>query len=354
MKKIAILHPQIRVKWWAVKTLLLIWNHLKSKSNRVEFFTFALDRANCFEDLNKVLLIHNLNATWIKKFLSFFRIAFSLRKFDIVLAGNSPMHFVAVLAKILHPKLKIIWFLQNIPVYYLASNNSPLTIIKKYLEKLIISFLDKIIVNSSFIQDEVTKYFRKESEIIYPCIDTDFFVNNHQSLEENNTLFTYSRLVKWKNIELAISTYIELQKEFPNLKLIIGWDWEEKGKLIEISKFHQNIQFLWEIWPEEIKTNLQKCTVFLFTSLIDAFGLTILEAMSMEKSIVALACWWACEIIGNWDNWYLAKNNEEYIEYTRRLLNDKELREKMWSKWRDWATEHFSLEKMYNKVDEII
>ncbi|EKE28156.1 MAG: glycosyl transferase group 1 [uncultured bacterium (gcode 4)] len=353
MSKIAILHPHITIKWWAVKTLLEIAGHLKNVWDEVTFYTLDLNRNNCFPELSQGLSIKNLNAKWFNKIIWLIKLVFLLRKTDIVLAGNSPMHFVWVLAKIIHPSMKVAWFLQNIPVYYMDQNKWIFTSIKKFFEKIIIRYVDLILVNSSFIQDEVKKNFGKESEILYPSIDVDFFSNDHQSLEENNTLFTYSRLSKWKNVELAIKTYAELQKRYPGLKLLIWWDWEEKERLEELAQFFPDIQFLWEINQEEVKSYLQRCTVFLFTSTIDAFGLTILEAMSMEKSIVSLACWWAMELIWNWDNWYLARSEEEFIQYADELLSDPEKRQKMWEIWRKWAIEHFSLSSMYDRVDDL-
>ena len=354
MSKIAILHPHITIKWWAIKILLEIAKHLKDNWDDVIFYTFDFNRDNCFPELSSDLRIKNLNTRWFKKILWIIRLIFLLRNSDIVLAGNSPMHFAGVLAKIVHPKLKVAWFLQNIPVYYLAQNKGILTSIKKYFEKFIVNFLDLIIVNSSFIQDEVKRHFNKKSKILYPSIDIDFFTNDHQNLEENQTIFTYSRLSKWKNVGLAIKTYIELQKNHPWLKLIIGWDWEEKEKLEEMAKFFPDIQFLWEINSEEVKNYLQRCTVFLFTSTIDAFGLTILEAMSMEKSVVSLACGWAMELIWNGENGYLARNDEEFINYTDELLHNPEIRENMWQVWRKWAVEHFSLNSMYGRIDELL
>ena len=141
--------------------------------------------------------------------------AFALRKYDAVIAGNSPMHFVSILAKIFHPKLKVFWYLQNLPVYYLESNRSFVTSVKKALERMILPFIDRIITNSTFIRDEVWKDFARTSEVLYPPVDTGFFSNGHQPLEENKTLFCYSRLAKGKNVALAIRTFIELQKKHP-------------------------------------------------------------------------------------------------------------------------------------------
>ncbi|HBY75045.1 TPA: hypothetical protein DEG21_04205 [Patescibacteria group bacterium] len=88
------------------------------------------------------------------------------------------MHFVAVLAKIFNPRLKIFWYLQNIPVYYLPQNKSILVYFKRFVERLIIGKIDKIISNSNFIRNEVLKYFKAKSDVIYPVIDTEFFIRD--------------------------------------------------------------------------------------------------------------------------------------------------------------------------------
>lgn len=352
-KRIAILHPHIKVKWWAIKTLLFLGSHFMQEWHNVRFYTFSSDKKNCFSDLNKDLDIVDLNVGGFGKIISMIRLAFQLRKFDIVIAWNSPMHFVAAVAKLLNPKIKTFWFLQNIPLYYWEDVKGVIIKIKRILEKAILPFIDIIVVNSTFIRDEAFKYFKRESKILYPSIDTDFFKNNHSSLEENQTIFTYSRLVKWKNVGLAIDAYIELQKNHPGLKLVIWWDWEEKGVLEEKAKFFSDIQFIWEMDSNSIREYLQRCTIFLFTSTIDAFGLTILEAMSMEKAVVSLICWWSKELIWHGDNWYLASDLDSFVGYIDELLRDPDLRASMWNKWREWASEHFSLNAMFESAQKI-
>lgn len=352
MKKIAFLHPQMSVKWWAIKMLFLIWEHLRKKDNLVFFYSFNLDRENCFPELNENLDLINLNAKWFKKLIAMIKLIFVLRKFDVVFAGNSPMHFVWVIAKIINPRLKVIWYLQNLPVYYMQQNRWIVTYIKRLLEKLVIPFIDQIFVNSFFIKLEVKKIFKKNSEIIYPSIDTEFFYNESWAAEEVSTLFTYSRLVKWKNVELAIRAYSELVKNHPWLRLIIWWSWEELEKLQEMAAFYPEIHFIWELDSNEIKENLSKCTVFLFTSSIDAFGLSIIEALSMEKAVVAWQCWWSWEIVENWVNWYVAKTENDFIYYINEVLNDKELRRELGLNGRKFVVENFSIENMYQIIDE--
>ncbi|MCK9272828.1 glycosyltransferase family 4 protein [Candidatus Gracilibacteria bacterium] len=384
--KIAVLHPQAKVMGGAVKMLFLISAYLQNK-NSVDFYTFSFDKANCFPELNKNLNIINLNLKGFSKFFGIISLSFSLRKYDIILAGNSPMHFVAVFAKIFNPRLKIFWYLQNIPVYYLPQNKSVLVYFKRFFEKLIIGKIDKIIVNSHFIKGEVLKYFNKESEVIYPVIDTDFFVPHPTSPyqgEENTqevdnisppcqgevrgglSLFINGRLVKGKNVELAIKCFFELKDKYPNLKLYISGDGEEKNKLETLTHssyslslwervgVREDIIFLGEINEDDVKKYYNKCSVCLFTSKIDSFGLTIIEAMSCEKPVVSLRLGGAIEIIEDGKTGFLAHDENEFIQKIDNLLQNPELRAIIGENARKFVVNNFSKNTLYSNLDKLI
>lgn len=375
--KIAILHPQAKIKWWAIKMLFLIANELKN-DNKVDFFVFDFDKEKCFIELNKDLNIVNLNLYWFKKIFWLIRLSFYLRKYDLILAWNSPTHFVAVLAKFFKKfsskkNLKVFWYLQNIPFYYLDGNRSFFTSIKRFLEKIIIVPNLEIIANSKFISDKVKEFYKKDSFLLYPCVDTDFFVKDSKDQSFWLSLFVNSRLVKWKNVELAINTFFKLKDSFPDLKLFIAWDWEERGRLEDMCRewlhhsvlhhsgmmqsfltdLQNHIIFLWEISQDEVKKYYEISTVFLFTSLIDAFWLTIIEAMSMEKPIVALNNWWPAEIISSWINWYLADDENNFFEKVKFLLENELLRRQIWLNASDFVRNKFSRNNLWKMLNEI-
>ncbi len=353
--KIAICHPHVTKKWWAIKLLLQIANYLNSNYD-LNFFTFDLDKQNCFFELNKNINIINLNYKWIKKIYWVIKLAFIFRKYDLVFAGNNPMHFAAWLSKmIFNKKLKTIWFCQNIPVYYIQENKSFFVNIKKIIEKLLIMpFIDLIIANSKFIQNKIKDCYKKNAYLIYPFVDIDFFKNT-QKIKNNKYLILYvnSRLVNWKNIQLAINVFNTLKNKFKNLKLIISWDWVEKEKLKNLSKNEKNIIFTWEISQNEIKKYYQECDIFLFTSLIDAFWITIIEAMSMERPVIALNKGWVWEIIKHWYNGFLAKNEKEFIKYVEYLLKNKNKGLSVWKNWRNNVILNFSEKVIIQNLQKI-
>lgn len=372
-KNIAILHPHVSIKWWAIKTLLYIANFLQDE-NEVHFFTLQKNTNICFPELSEKINIETpgfFEIPGLKMFNLLF-ISWQIRKYDVIIAGNSPMHFVSVLAKFFNKitfcknNLKIIRFIQNIPFYYVDNKNpgvfekTPGLIIKKFLEKNIIKYLDIIVSNSSFIQNKIKEIFSLNSTIIYPPVDTDFFMLSKTPGFKKSTpglefkIFTYSRLVKGKNIELAIKTFFNLSKKYPELKLYIWWDGEERNKLEKMACGNPNIIFLWELNWYEIRQYLSLSSIFLFTSVIDAFGLSITEAMSMWVPVVSLALWWAPDIIDSSVNWFLASDENDFIDKTRILLENEALRLEFANKWKILVESKFSLTSMKRQVLDLI
>lgn len=167
-------------------------------------------------------------------------------------------------------------------------------------------------------------------------------------------IFTYSRLVKGKNIELAIKTFFNLSKKYPELKLYIWWDGEERNMLEKMASNNSNIIFLWELSQDQIRYYLSLSSIFLFTSVIDAFGLSITEAMSMWIPVVSLNIWWAPDIIDSWVNWFLASDENDFIDKTRILLENEALRLEFTNKWKTLVKDKFSLTSMKGQVLNLI
>ncbi|MDD2487568.1 MAG: glycosyltransferase family 4 protein [Candidatus Gracilibacteria bacterium] len=351
--KIAILHSQAKIKGGAVKTLFLTANELKNDHD-VDFYTFSFDKDNCFPDLNKDLNIINLNLSGAAKIFGIIRLGFKLKGYDMVFAGNSPMHFAGALAKTLNPKLKVFWYLQNIPLYYMEENRSLLTSIKKMIERSLVISKVNIISNSLFIKNKVKEYFRKDSSLLYPCIDVDFFRKTDSTEEQYPSLFINSRFVSGKNIELAIRSFIALKDEFPGLKLFIAGDGDEKEKLMKMSDNEKNIIFLGEISPDKVNAYYNMATVFLFTSVIDAFGLTIIEAMSVGKPVVSVSVGGPLEIIENGINGFLAEDESDFISKIELLLGNESLRTQIGNNARLFVKEKFSLAALRAKLDMIL
>lgn len=138
--------------------------------------------------------------------------------------------------------------------------------------------VDYFIANSKFIARRILKIYGRDSEVIYPPVDTSFF-----SLcdTKEDYYITSSRLVSYKKIDLIVEAFAEM----PDLKLIVIGDGPEAKKIKQKAK--QNIDFLGFQPNEVLRYYLQKAKAFVFAAVED-FGITPIEAMACGTPVVAL------------------------------------------------------------------
>lgn len=327
-KRIAVLHPYVNKLWWAVKMMIYLSNSLQEKNDLI-FYTFSYDK-EIFSSESINFRIKSYFWNRILKFISFFLIAFNIRKSDYIIIWNSPMHFVWVISKILFfSKAKLIWWNHHYPWYY--TNNTNLFIeLKRYIEKLLVKKIDLILSNSKSVKAFIDNIWNIDSKVLYPVLDYDFghMVSNITS-DNNNVIFTYWRRVKGKNLQLVFKTYEKLQAQIKDLVLIVWWDWDELSIFTKKYENNSNVKILWSLVKQQILENLNKSNVFLFPSLIDSFWLVKLEAMSIWNPVICLDNFWNEEIVDNWINGFSIKSENDFIEKTYLILTDSELRNKL-------------------------
>lgn len=327
-KKIALLHPYVDKTWWALKMMLYLSSFL-SKTNQVSFFTFYFNKSKNFDYIKDFVIRDYYNKKpW--KIFSLFLIAYHIRKYDYIISWNSPMHFAGVFSKIIFlSKAKLIWWNHHYPWYYSWDTNF-FIILKRFLEKLILKKIDLVLANSYFLRDSIKDIYWLDSYVLYPTLDK-FFNNSPKAKNSDHfTLFTYSRWVKWKNIELIFKLYENLKSEYKNLKIFIWWQWEELQFYKNKYKSVKNIIFLWFLNKEDILFYLNKSNIFLFPSKIDSFWIVALEAMSQSLPVICFEKAWIKEIVDDSKNGFLVKTDDEFIKKTKKLLDNPSLRKKFW------------------------
>lgn len=136
--------------------------------------------------------------------------------------------------------------------------------------------VDYFIANSQNVAARIKKHYQKESTVIYPPVNTEFY--NLGETQEDFFLVV-SRLVPYKRIDLVVEAFNELR-----LPLVIIGDGSEYKKLKFMAK--DNIKLLGRLSDEEISKYYSKCRAFIFPGEED-FGITPLEAMASGKPVVA-------------------------------------------------------------------
>jgi glycosyltransferase involved in cell wall biosynthesis len=136
--------------------------------------------------------------------------------------------------------------------------------------------VDNFIANSNYVKKRIYKTYRRESEVIFPPVDTDFYT---PSSEQEEYYYIVSRFVHYKRLDIAIEAFNEL-----GLPLIITGDGPEYKKYKAMAK--DNIKFTGRLSDEEVRGYYRKCKAFIFPGEED-FGITPVEAQACGKPVIA-------------------------------------------------------------------
>ncbi|EKD63925.1 MAG: glycosyl transferase group 1 [uncultured bacterium] len=136
--------------------------------------------------------------------------------------------------------------------------------------------VDKYIANSRTVAGRIQKYYRQDSEVIYPPVDVRRF--SPKKTNENYFLIV-STLTPYKKIDLAISMFNRLGR-----RLVIIGDGSARGYLERMAG--PSIDFLGFKSDAVIKDYMENCRGVLFPG-EDDFGIVPVEAMACGKPVLA-------------------------------------------------------------------
>ena len=139
--------------------------------------------------------------------------------------------------------------------------------------------VDRFVAISRVVQARIHKHYRRESEIIYPPVDTDRVRPNHQPPED--FFLVVSRLIPYKRIDLAVEAFNKL-----GLPLVIVGDGRDRPALE--AKARPNVRFLGRQPDEVVRDLLARCRAFIFPGEED-FGIAPVEAQAAGRPVIAYA-----------------------------------------------------------------
>lgn len=172
---------------------------------------------------------------------------------------------------------------------------------------------DLIIANSKNTSNRIKKYYRRESKILYPPVETQRFA---KILEKNNFerpfekyYIIISALTEFKKIEIAISWFNKLEEN-----LLIIWAGDFRENLEKLTK-KENIKFAWAKYDDELVFLVQNSSGLIFPWEED-FGIVPIEVMSAWKPVFAYKGWWLLETNIEWVTWsfFEDKSWKDFIE----------------------------------------
>jgi glycosyltransferase involved in cell wall biosynthesis len=247
--------------------------------------------------LSKMPFINNI-FQWYLPFMPMATEQHDLRGYDMVISSSSGF----AKGVITSPDTLHISYCHTPPRFLWGDGNNYLSDLKSnYFIKLILPLLnhqlriwdqmstqrvDHFIANSQTVQKRIKKYYRRESEIIFPPVDTHRF-------QIANKLGDYyvagGRLVPYKRLDLVVKVFNRLN--IPSKIFGIGPEFKHLKRIAK-----SNIEFYGKISESEKAVLFSRALAFIHPQKED-FGITPVEAMAAGRPVIAYGYGGATETI---------------------------------------------------------
>lgn len=145
--------------------------------------------------------------------------------------------------------------------------------------------VDYFIANSHYIAQRIKKYYRRNSDVIYPCVH----INESPLQPKEDFYLVVGRFTWYKRIDLAVAACTKLGK-----KLVVIGSGGEGARLKALAG--ATVQFISGASDEEVRSYYLRAKAFLFPGEED-FGITPVEAQSAGTPVLAYGRGGACETV---------------------------------------------------------
>jgi glycosyltransferase involved in cell wall biosynthesis len=137
---------------------------------------------------------------------------------------------------------------------------------------------DYIIANSTHTQAMIKRYYRQESTVIYPPVDTDRFKISGKPPQRHGLLVA-GRQTPYKRFDLAIEACNELK-----VPLVVIGNGPDHKRLEKLAG--RGVTFLTNVGDHEMAAHFQSALAFIMPNM-DDFGVVAVEALSAGTPVVA-------------------------------------------------------------------
>lgn len=213
-----------------------------------------------------------------------------------------------------------------IPFYKLVSQ--PFLIYAKYWDKIAAQRPDVMIAISTEVQKRIKRYYNRESEIIFPPVDTQRFVGKTKVKDTtslysdvvrkeanlgSNYYLVVSRLVPYKKVDLAVDAFNKI-----GLPLIIVGIGSEEKRLKRMAR--KNIKFLGFVDEKNLVSYYKFAKALIFPQEED-FGITVVEAQAAGCPAIAYKAGGALDTVieGKTGVFFDKQNRESLIEGVKKF-----------------------------------
>lgn len=257
------------------------------------------------------------------------------------------------------PKCPVVIRLNGSDTYFCHLDNRPVKFLNRYREERALQNADALLSVSQYTADLTKELFSlyHDFTIIPNSIDTNKFSFDDKIDVQENTILYFGTLIRKKGLLELPLIFNQVYKKNNKAKLIlIGRDasdvisrtsstWSMMQSLFD-SAAVDNVNYIGSVPYDQIKEHICSSTICVFPTFAEALPVSWIEAMAMQKAIVASDIGWATEIIDDNVNGFLSdpKNHTLFANRIVELLENQKLRNQFGVEARKKVIQKFSVE----------
>lgn len=316
---------------------------LKEQGCSVLVLVYGQKEDTVFDD--KGIAIHQIKNIKLKG-LSWYLTRKKLQKIINTLHFNKELDVVEAadwtgITSFIQPKCPVVIRLNGSDTYFCHLDNRPVKWINKFHEKRALQKADGHISVSAYTAAMTNRLFglNKNFTVIPNSINMSDFTNISNTISDPPIVLYFGTLIRKKGLLELPLIFNKVIEQQPTAQLfLVGRDsadiisgnsstWEMMLPLFSKAAL-QNVTYFGGVPFAEIKVHIQKATVCVFPTFAEALPLSWLEAMAMEKAVVASDIGWATEIITDGNSGFLVhpKEHDLYADKIIALLENPALR----------------------------
>jgi len=227
----------------------------------------------------------------------------------------------------------------------------------RFLEKIALKNATAIVSVSTFTGELTNKIFHLKKDIttIHNSIDVNDFMPKNVEVIKNQILYFGTIIRKKGVLELAQAFNRVVERNPKASLLLIGKDSIDVfDKVSTLTLFYdiltneakKQVKHIPEVPYHDIKTYVRQAQVVTLPSFAEAFPMTWLETLALEKPLVSSNIGWANELMINGITGYSInpKNHQEFTLKLMELLNDEDKCNSFGKAGRKHVSQNFSVE----------
>lgn len=190
--------------------------------------------------------------------------------------------------------------------------------------------VDYYIANSKTVRKRIAKFYRRQSEVIYPPVETDKFTISDlsQQIKSDRYFLIGCRLAPYKRVDIVVEAFKELGSDY---RLKVFGDGLDLKRLQKIAGEASNIEFLGRVTDED-KAKLYSQALAFINPQEEDFGITAVESMAAGRPVLAYARGGACETIVSSENglFFVDQTSSAIANLVRQFLSEIDSGKKQW------------------------